>query len=156
MILASDLTLPSPSPSSLASSIPLPPPSRLLEPSPLLLGRPPPPCRVANTQQYFIDCAAPVDDGIMDVARFEKFLLERIKVNGKTGNLGDKVSVTREKTRLVVTAEGQFSKRYLKYLAKKFLKNQLLRDWLHVIASNKSTYELRYFNVQDDNDEDAE
>jgi large subunit ribosomal protein L22e len=33
-------------------------------------------------------------------------------------------------------------------LTKKYLKKQQLRDFLRVIASNKQTYELRYFNMQ--------
>ena len=54
----------------------------------------------------------------------EKFLLDRIKVGGKTGNLGDLVSVSRDKAKVVVTSETAFSKRYLKYLSKKYLKKQ--------------------------------
>lgn len=34
---------------------------------------------------FIIDCSKPVGDKIMDIASFEKFLLESIKVNGKTG-----------------------------------------------------------------------
>lgn len=49
--------------------------------------------------------------------------------------------------RITVTAQAPFSKRYLKYLTKKYLKKQQLRDYLHVIASNKSTYEMRYFSI---------
>jgi large subunit ribosomal protein L22e len=45
-------------------------------------------------------------------------------------------------------------KRYLKYLTKKFLKKNKLRDWLRVIANSKESYELRYFNI--DQDEEAE
>lgn len=41
------------------------------------------------------------------------------------------------------------SRRYLKYLTKKYLKMQVLRDYLHVIATNKSTYELRYFAINE-------
>ena len=44
---------------------------------------------------------------------------------------------------------------YLKYLTKKFLKKKNVRDFLHVIASNASTYELRFFNV-DNADEEAD
>ena len=51
------------------------------------------------------------------------------------------------KARITVTAKAPFSKRYLKYLTKKYLKKQQLRDYLHVIASNKNTYELRYFSI---------
>lgn len=55
--------------------------------------------------------------------------------------------------RITVTAQAPFSKRYLKYLTKKYLKKQQLRDYLHVIASNKNTYELRYFSIVNDQPE---
>jgi large subunit ribosomal protein L22e len=73
--------------------------------------------------------------------------------------LGDSVKVSRDKTRVTVTSEIPMSKRYLKYLTKKFLKKHNVRDWLRVIASNKdrSVYELRYFNIADQaEDEDEE
>lgn len=75
------------------------------------------------------------------------------------GVLGDSVKVSRDKTRVTVTSEIPMSKRYLKYLTKKFLKKHNVRDWLRVIASNKdrSVYELRYFNIADQaEDEDEE
>lgn len=38
---------------------------------------------------------------------------------------------------------------------KKFLKKQQLRDWLRVVSTSKGVYELRFFNVMnDDADED--
>ena len=37
------------------------------------------------TTTFTIDCTKPVEDKIMDIAQFEKFLLDRIKVDGKTG-----------------------------------------------------------------------
>ena len=37
------------------------------------------------------------------------------EVGGKTGKLGDKVQVSREKAKINVTAEAPFSKQYLKY-----------------------------------------
>jgi large subunit ribosomal protein L22e len=97
--------------------------------------------------KFTIDCRDPVEDKVFDAAAFEKFLHDRIKVNGKAGNLGSKVQISREKAKVHVTAELPFSKRYLKYLSKKYLKKQQLRDFLHVIAANKNTYELRYFKV---------
>ena len=45
-----------------------------------------------QTLKFAIDCQQPADDTIITVADFEKFLKERIKVNGKTGNLGEKVT----------------------------------------------------------------
>jgi large subunit ribosomal protein L22e len=78
------------------------------------------------------------------------------QVNGKAGVLGDSVTVGRDKSKIQVTAELPFSKRYLKYLTKKHLKKQQLRDYLHVVATNKQTYELKYFSVQDEGGDDEE
>ena len=48
--------------------------------------------------------------------------------------------------------------RYLKYLTKKYLKKHNVRDWLRVIASNKdrNVYELRYFNIGENEAEEEE
>merc|ERR1711935_774674 len=83
----------------------------------------------AKFAKFAIDYTVPLQDGLLvnGGANFETFLQERIKVNGKTGNLGDKVTIQREKSKIYVTAELPFSKRYLKYLTKKFLKKQGLR-----------------------------
>merc|ERR1712022_92473 len=97
--------------------------------------------------------AKAVDDGIMDSGAFEKFLHDRIKVNGKAGDLGDAVSIERAGSIITVTADAPFSKRYLKYLTKKFLKKHQLRDWLHVIADSRTSSELRYFEIQGDEDD---
>ena len=40
---------------------------------------------------------------------------------------------------------------------KKFLKKQQLRDWLRVVSTSKGVYELRFFNVvNDEGDDDDE
>ncbi|KAG1365248.1 60S ribosomal protein L22-2 [Cocos nucifera] len=108
---------------------------------------------------FTIDCSKPVEDKIMEIASLEKFLQERIKVGGgKAGALGDQVTVARDKSKIIVTSEGPFSKRYLKYLTKKYLKKHNVRDWLRVIASNKdrSVYELRYFNIAENEGEEED
>ncbi|KAL6515971.1 60S ribosomal protein L22B [Orobanche gracilis] len=107
---------------------------------------------------FVIDCTKPVEDNIMDIAALEKFLQERIKVGGKAGALGDSVTVAREKNKITVIADPNFSKRYLKYLTKKFLKKHAVRDWLRVIASNKdrNIYELRYFNIAEQEGEEED
>ncbi|KAL6462676.1 hypothetical protein MHYP_G00290980 [Metynnis hypsauchen] len=107
--------------------------------------------------KFTLDCTHPVEDGILDSANFETFLREKVKVNGKTGNLGNVVQISRQKNKISVTSEKQFSKRYLKYLTKKYLKKNNLRDWLRVVASDKESYELRYFQIsQDDDESDSE
>jgi len=109
------------------------------------------------TVKYTVDCTHPVEDGIMDCSNFEKFLKERIKVNGKTGNLGTAVVLEKlGKSKIAINSEIPFSKRYLKYLTKKYLKKNNLRDWLRVVATSKDNYELRYFQINNEEDEEDE
>ncbi|KAJ3212712.1 hypothetical protein HK099_007677, partial [Clydaea vesicula] len=104
--------------------------------------------KVANT--FTLNCSGPSDDKIFNVATFEKFLHDRIKVAGRTNNLGSAVTIKRDGSSVSVTAAPgtPFSKRYLKYLTKKYLKKENLRDWLRVLATGKSSYELKYFNIE--------
>ncbi|KAK4942130.1 60S ribosomal protein L22 [Elasticomyces elasticus] len=110
------------------------------------------------TKKYTINCSQPVSDKIFDLSAFEKFLHDRVKVEGRTGNLGDDVSISQVGDgKIEVVTHIAFSGRYLKYLTKKFLKKQQLRDWLRVVSTSKGVYELRFFNVvNDDADEDEE
>ena len=109
-----------------------------------------------KTVKFYVDCWQPVEDSVLDVATFEKFLRDTIKVDNKAGNLGDKVVLSTEKTKVVVQAtDGVIAKRYLKYLTKKYLKKQQLRDYLHVVATAKNTYEMRYFSINSEGDDEA-
>ncbi len=72
------------------------------------------PAKKAKALSFTIDCTKPVEDKIMEIASFEKFLADKIKVNGKTGVLGGDVKVTRDKTKVTVASEQHMSKRYLK------------------------------------------
>eukprot|EP00069_Balaena_mysticetus_P009187 bmy_10507T0 len=95
--------------------------------------------------KFTLDCTHP------------QFLQERIKVNGKAGNLGGGVvTIERSKSKITVTSEVPFSKRYLKYLTKKYLKKNNLRDWLCVVANSKESYELHYFQINQDEEEEKD
>jgi large subunit ribosomal protein L22e len=96
---------------------------------------------------------------VLDVASFEKYLHDRIKIDGKTGALAsNSVVITRDRTKLTVASPSElaFSKRQLKYLSKRYLKKQQLRDYLRVVAASKNSYELRYFSISSGADEEAE
>jgi len=116
----------------------------------------------ARPQRYTIDCTHPVDDHILDPASFEKFLHDKFKLStgplAKPGVLQDQVTIGRDKAKIHVALHKGYklSKFYLKYLTKKYLKSQQLRDWLRVISTNASTYELRYYNIQENEESDAE
>ncbi|KAB0358884.1 hypothetical protein FD755_016829 [Muntiacus reevesi] len=65
------------------------------------------------------------------------FLQEKVKVNGKTGKLGNVIRTASFKNKIMVN--------YLK-------KNNLL-DWLHVVVCDKETYKLCYFQIRQDEGE---
>jgi len=114
------------------------------------------PSKKKGVIKFVIDCTQPVDDKVLDVASFEKYLHDRIKVNGKVGQLaGNKIVISRDRTKLTVTspAELAFSKRQLKYLSKRYLKKQQLRDYLRVVAASKNSYEMRYFAISGGDEE---
>ena len=66
------------------------------------------------------------------------------------------VNISSTKTKINVSSDIDFSKRYLKYLSKKYLKANNLRDWLRVVADSKGSYQLKYFNINQEEEEDEE
>jgi large subunit ribosomal protein L22e len=108
-----------------------------------------------TTFKYTINCSEPLNDNVLVLDDFLSFITQKVKVAGKTGNLGNSIAITKDGQSLVVEAKIPFSKRYLKYLSKKYLKKQDLREYLRVIATSKTAYELRFFQVNG-NEEEAE
>ncbi|PVU93267.1 hypothetical protein BB559_003362 [Furculomyces boomerangus] len=98
--------------------------------------------------KFEIDVSDPANDKIFDIHMFEKYLHDRIKVNGVAGKLGNTIIITKTAdTTINVTSKIDFSKRYIKYLTKKFLKKNNLKDWIRVVSTDKKTYKLKYYNI---------
>ncbi|KAF2239296.1 60S ribosomal protein L22 [Viridothelium virens] len=109
------------------------------------------------TKKYIINASQPANDKIFDVSNFEKFLHDRIKREGRTGNLGDVITISQQGDgKIEVVSHEEFSGRYLKYLTKKYLKKQQLRDWLRVVSTSQGVYELKFFNVVNDDADEEE
>ena len=84
-----------------------------------------------STWKFSLDLTHPGEDGVFDSGNSEQFLHEKVKVfPGKTGNLGNVVHIKAFKNKIMVVSEEQFSKRYLEYLIKKYLKKNNLGDRL--------------------------
>ena len=104
--------------------------------------------------KFQIDCSRVVEDKVLIMRHFEKYLKERIKVDGKKGNLGTAVTLSTTNTALTLNSDIPFSKRYLKYLTKKYLKKVKIAEYLRVVATEKTKYELKYLKIH--NDEEGE
>ncbi|KAK3360044.1 ribosomal protein L22e [Lasiosphaeria hispida] len=108
-----------------------------------------------TTKKFIINASQPASDKIFDVSAFEKFLNEKIKVEGRVGNLGEIIKISQTGDgKIEIIAHNELSGRYLKYLTKKFLKKMQLRDWLRVVSTSKGVYELKFFNVVNDEAEE--
>ena len=79
------------------------------------------------SKSFAIDCSKPVEDKVFNTGNFAEFLRQRIKIDGKLGKLGDVLKVANDDKQVSVKADIPFSKRYLKYLTKKYLKKHSLR-----------------------------
>lgn len=108
----------------------------------------------AARTKYTIEMAQPVQDSVLESDGLKLFFLKHMKVDGKTQNFKERVQITNDKTKVYISVEIPFSKRYLKYLTKKYLKAQQLRDFLRVIASRENSYELRYFQMNQESNEE--
>lgn len=100
-----------------------------------------------KTIVYTIDLKTATEDNIIDVADFQKHLDKAIKINGKRNV--DQITVTAKDARVEVATKILFSKRYVKYLTKKYLKKQEVTDYLRVVATGKHAYTVKYFNISD-------
>lgn len=70
-----------------------------------------------RSRQFIINAQQPASDKIFDVSAFEKFLQDRIKVEGRTNNLGDDIVIRQAgEGKIEITAHNDLSGRYLKYL----------------------------------------
>lgn len=98
---------------------------------------------------YVIDCAAPLSQNFFQLQDFVEFLNKKMKVNKLRNNLAGKVVIEADnkEKRVTITASVKYSKRACRYYARKFLKKNDLRDRFRVIATGKTTYELRPYRA---------
>jgi large subunit ribosomal protein L22e len=92
----------------------------------------------------------------LTAAEYEKYLHDRIKVDGKTGQLGEAITLKREATKLTITSTIPFSKRYVKYLTKKYLQKNVGGGFMRVVATSKDTFTLTYPHVADEGEAEAD
>ena len=100
-----------------------------------------------------IDFDQPVTNSLLSLETAKKFLEQNIKINGLKGKLGESVKVSttdksaKQKNNVLVQVDNamKFSKRYIKYLVKKFLKRENINLYLRVISSGPGSYLVKIF-----------
>lgn len=81
-------------------------------------------------------------------------MVEHIKVDDIVGNLGDDISVTEDGNKVIVVSTAKFSGKYLKYLTKRFLKKNQLRDWIRFVSVKKNQYSLQFYSIAEDEEDE--
>ena len=104
--------------------------------------------------KFTVDLGVAYDDDLVKPKDFQEYLKTQMKVNGKKGNLGEEVTCTSSGKIVQLNSTRKVGKRYLKYLTKRFLKKNGISDYLKVIATNKTTYEVRYVKAEADKEEE--
>lgn len=95
------------------------------------------------------DCSALTNDNLLSIAEFHEYLLETFKVNGKRQNLAGNVDITTKGDSILFESlVVEFKKKYLKFLAKKFLHRKDLKDWVKVESSGEDGYRMAFYDVE--------
>jgi len=111
--------------------------------------------REKTYRKFTVDFNQAVSNNLLTLENALKYLSLNIKVKGLKGKLGDSVKVSqtdkkdKQKNTLVIAVENsndiKFSKRYIKYLVKKFLKREILSLYLRVISNGSNGYTVKLF-----------
>ncbi|ODV63517.1 60S ribosomal protein eL22 [Ascoidea rubescens DSM 1968] len=106
-------------------------------------------------KKFTVDCSGPSDNGVFDTSSYAKYLIDHIKLDGRVGNLGDDVIVETKGATVIVASKAKFSGKYLKYLTKRYLKKNQIRDWIRFVSIKQNQYELKFYStaVEDEDDE---
>jgi large subunit ribosomal protein L22e len=105
-------------------------------------------------RKFTVDFNQAVNNNLLSVEAAVKYLNQNIKVSGLKNKLGDSVMVSatdkkdKQKNCLTVQADNtmKFSKRYVKYLIKKFLKRENVSLYLRVISNGPNSYLVKLFS----------
>ncbi|CCH62283.1 hypothetical protein TBLA_0G03470 [Henningerozyma blattae CBS 6284] len=108
------------------------------------------------TKTFTVDVSSPVENGVFDSAAYSKYLIDHIKVDGTVGNLGNAIKIEEDGSIVSIVSTTKFSGKYLKYLTKKYLKKNQLRDWIRFVSTKQNSYRLAFYQVTPEEDEEAE
>jgi large subunit ribosomal protein L22e len=100
-------------------------------------------------KKFYVDFSEPLDNKLLSIESAMKYLSSNMKIDGLKGNLKDFVKISvddkRNKKCLLIQVDNQmqFSKKYIKYLVKKFLKREGIVKYLTVLSNSPNSYEVK-------------
>ena len=102
-------------------------------------------------KKYTVDFNSPVDNNLLTLESALKYMQSNMKINGLKGKLGNTIKISstgkkdKNKNTLIVSVDSQlqFSKRYIRYLLKKFLKREGIARFLTVSSTSPSAYTVK-------------
>merc|ERR1712146_564404 len=104
-------------------------------------------------RNYYLDVSECIKDNIVELEELETFFKTSMKIGPHSKKEhGEMLTIKRQDTtgKILFTVRVQMHKRYIKYLAKKFLKKAQLRDYVRIVADpkNKHGFNARYLEVE--------
>ncbi|ELA46863.1 hypothetical protein VCUG_01637 [Vavraia culicis subsp. floridensis] len=100
-----------------------------------------------------LDCSLCTAESLFDTKDLTNYLQSNIKVKGKKGQLGKNIKVDCTADNVTVEYKRFMTKRYVKYLGKKFLRSKKLNSWVRLVSTSKTGYRFSYYNVDKGNEE---
>ena len=94
-------------------------------------------------KKYTIDFTAPLSNKLLTLESVSKYLELNMKINGLKGKLGDSIKINiSDKNSILIQVEStlEFSKKYIKYLTKKYLKKEGIEKYMTINANTPSGY----------------
>ena len=102
-------------------------------------------------KKFTVDLNSPVSNKLLSLEAATKYLHQNIKVGGSKNKLGDSVKVSQSDKKdklknsifLQVDTSLKFSKRYIRYLMKKFLKREGIVRYLTISSTGPNIYTVK-------------
>lgn len=102
-------------------------------------------------KKFTVDFSSPVENSLLTLESALKYLQTNMKVGGLKGKLGEQIKISatdkkdKNKNNLVINVDTslKFSKRYIRYLIKKFLKREGISRYLTVSSTAPAAYTVK-------------
>lgn len=109
---------------------------------------------ITKPLKFTIDASVLIEDSLFNAVTLADYLRTHIKINGRESAKGEQVLIRPADAKVVVTSTVGVSKRYFKYLVKRFLKSNHLLNYVRVLSTDKGTYKLKYINIAAKNEKE--